>query len=54
MPNGTLNSYLLREDLTLTTMDKLHIVSTTYAARYNTLPFFHKLKQITEGLKYRK
>ncbi|OAX34309.1 kinase-like protein [Rhizopogon vinicolor AM-OR11-026] len=26
MPNGTLNSYLLREDLTLTTMDKLHIL----------------------------
>ncbi|OJA20031.1 hypothetical protein AZE42_04468 [Rhizopogon vesiculosus] len=37
MPNGTLDSYLHREDLTLTTMDKLHI-----------------LKQIAEGLKYRK
>jgi len=52
MPNGNLNSYLNREDVSLTEMDRLILVSFVYKVRYKSLPCYSQLIQITEGLKY--
>jgi len=52
MPNGNLNSYLNRADVSLTEMDRLILVGFIYNVRYKSLPRYSQLIQITEGLKY--
>jgi hypothetical protein len=57
MPNGTLTSYLDREGVTLTSMGRLHIVSIIYdpiKIPLQNLTIFSQVKQIAEGLEYRK
>ena len=53
MPNGNLNSYLNRTDVTLAMNTRLCIVSFNYETHCKSLLYYQQLKQITEGLKYR-